>query len=165
MKPAAALVAAVLLAAAAPPPVAAPGPAPAALPPGPEQWAIVPNMPNGSCGAKAPTQGGVDLDLLLSPHGDVSMILGSPGWKIEPRTYDLVVRLDDLAPFTFAMRGQGPGLFGVVPADFRAEFMTAGKIGFRFNETDYTIPVRNLSGVVARLQTCIDAKMAAQPGK
>ena len=32
--------------------------------------------------------------------------------------------------------------------------MTAGKIGFRFNETDYVIPVRNLSGVVARLQTC-----------
>jgi len=162
---AAALVAALLLGAAAPPPAApppaAPPPAPAP-PPGPEQWSIVTNLPGSSCGAKAPPGAGIDLVITLSPGHHVAMILGNPAWKIEPRTYDLLVRLDDFPPFAYSMAGQGPGLMGEIPREFRAEFMTAGKIGFRFNETDYTIPVRNLSGVVARLETCVEARRASQ---
>jgi hypothetical protein len=166
MRPAVALVAAMLLGAAAPPPAVAPPAAPAApAPPSPEQWGIITNLPGGSCGAKSPSVGGIDFDIALSPSNIISMVVGNAGWKIEPRTYDVLIRLDDFEPFAFSMVGRGPALIGEIPPDFRAEFLTAGKVGFRFNQTDYTIAVRNLSGVVARLETCVDAKRAAKPGK
>ena len=149
---------AVLLGAAGP----AETPVPAAAPPGPEQWGIVTNLPGGLCGAKAPAVEGAELSLALSRDNSLSMFLAGPGWKIQPQTYEIVMQLDDLAPFAFTMHGEGPALVGEVPRDFRAELMTAGKIGFNFNAKTYTIAVRNLAGVVDRLDTCIQARKAAE---
>jgi len=149
---------AVLLGAAGPAEI----PVPAAAPPGPEQWSIVTSLPGGLCGAKAPAVEGAELSLALARDNSLSMFLAGPDWKIQPQTYEIVMQLDDLAPFTFTMHGEGPALIGEVPRDFRAELVTAGKIGFNFNGRTYTIAVRNLAGVVDRLDTCIQARKAAE---
>jgi hypothetical protein len=151
-------IAALLLGAAAPGETSAP----AAPPPAPEEWGIVTNLPSGGCGAKAPAVEGAELSLALARDNSVSILLAGPGWRIAPQTYEVIMRLDDLVPFTFTMHGEGPALIGVVPPDFRAELMTAGKIGFHFNGKDYTIAVRNLAGVVDRLDTCVAARRAAE---
>jgi hypothetical protein len=161
--PLAALAAALVLGAAAPPPAAEPAPAGGSLdaPIRPEQWGIVTSLPGNACGAKAPNENGLDLNIALSPGNTISLIIGNPAWRIEPHAYEVIMQLDEFPPFTYSMVGQGPALIGEIPADFRAEFMTAGKIGIRFNGATYSVPVRNLSGVVARLQTCVEAKRAA----
>jgi hypothetical protein len=151
-------IAALALGAAAP----AEPPAPAAPAPTPEQWAMVPDLPGGLCGAKAPAVDGAELSLALSRDNSLSMFLSAPDWKIQPQTYQIIMQLDELDPFTFTMHGQGPALLGEVPREFRAELVSAGKIGFHFNGKAYTILVRNLAGVVDRLDTCIQARKAAE---
>jgi hypothetical protein len=152
-----------VLGAAAPPP--AQGPSEPAAVPQPEQWGIVTSLPGDNCGAKAPTVNGVDLNIMLAPNKALSLILGNPAWKIEARTYEVVMKLDDLDPFTFSMHGQGPALIGEIPPGFRAEFLTAGKIGFHVGGVDYAVQVRNLTGVVARLETCVEARQASDKQK
>ena len=147
-----------LLGAAAP----AEAPAPAAAPPEPAQWAILPDLPGGLCGAKAPAEDGAEISLALSRDNSVSLFLAGKDWKIQPQTYEIIMQLDDLAPFTFTMHGEGPALVGEVPREFRAELLTAGKIDFHFNGKEYSIAVRNLAGVVDRLDTCIQARKAAE---
>ena len=95
-------VAALALGAAAP----AETPSPAAAPPGPEQWGIVTNLPGGLCGAKAPAVDGAELSLALSRDNSLSIFLAGPDWKIQPQTYEIVMQLDELDPFTFTMHGE-----------------------------------------------------------
>ena len=83
------------------------------------------------------------------------IIFGSDGWKLERDTYDVPIQLDDAAPVTANLFGNGKALIGQIPPALSAGFMMAGKIGFHFNQTDFTIPVRDLSAVVARLELCV----------
>jgi hypothetical protein len=157
---------ALLLAAAGPPPAA---PAATAPPPetpvAPDQWGIIANLPDGSCGARLPPAVGLNFDIMLAPDNSVSIILGNATWKNATRTYEVIMRLDDFQPFGYSMLGKGPALIGAIPPEFRAEFMTAGRISIGFNGGDYTMHVHDVAGVVARLDTCVQARRAASAAK
>lgn len=159
---------ALLLAAAGPPPAATapstPAPAPEAAVT-PDQWGIIANLPDGSCGARLPPTAGLNFDVMLAPDNSVSIILGNAAWKNQTRTYEVIMRLDDFQPFGFSMLGKGPALIGAIPPEFRAEFMTAGKISIGFNGSDYTVHVRDVAGLVERLDTCVQARRASGAAK
>ena len=158
---------ALLLAAAGPPP-AAPPPTPTPAPEtpvAPDQWGIIANLPDGSCGARLPPNTGINFDIMLAPDNTISIILGNAAWKHETRAYEVIMRLDDFQPFGFSMLGRGPALIGAIPREFRAEFMTAGRISIGFNGGDYTIHVHDVAGLVARLDTCVQARRASGAAK
>lgn len=160
---------ALLLAAAGPPPPAppaatTPAPAPEAAVT-PDQWGIIANLPDGSCGARLPPTTGLNFDIMLAPDNAISIIVGNAAWKNETRAYEVIMRLDDFQPFGFSMLGKGPVLIGAIPPEFRAEFMTAGKISIGFNGGDYTVHVHDVAGLVARLDTCVQARRASGAAK
>ena len=64
------------------------------------------NLPGGLCGAKAPAADGAELSLALSRDNSLSIFLAGPDWKIQPQTYEIVMQLDELDPFTFTMHGE-----------------------------------------------------------
>jgi hypothetical protein len=153
MKPAAIIVGCVLLGAATP----------ATTTPAPEDWTVIATIKGGGCAAKAPLVDGVNFGISLAPNGTLELIFGNDAWKIEKDYYDVRIRLGDAEEAPLTMFGNGPSLVGPFPLEKRQALLAAGKIGFSFFQKDFTVPLRDLPAVVARLETCIAQRHAENP--
>jgi hypothetical protein len=141
---------------------AAPAPTDTPSSPAPDEWSIVATKANGGCAAKTPPVDGVSLGLALSGIHTLSIAFGDNSWRLNKDTYDVPIRLDDFPAHTVTMFGKGTSLIAQMPPDMRPAFMTAGKVGFHFTQKDFTIPVHDVAGVVARLETCVAAEKPAE---
>jgi hypothetical protein len=176
MKSAGLIIGCLVLGAAAPPPTVAPPPPAAAAPATPtapadtsvtplDGWNIVPVHTNSGCAAKTPPTDGVSFGVTMARTRAVSFLFGGEGWKVSKDVYDIAIRVDDLPPVTVSMFGSGQALIAQVPPELRASLMTAGKIGFHFMQQDFTIPVHDVAGAVARLEDCVTKQTGKPPEK
>ncbi|MGB8843035.1 MAG: hypothetical protein WCC64_18425, partial [Aliidongia sp.] len=120
---------------------------------------------NSGCAAKTSPADGISFGITMARTRAVSFLFGGEGWKITKDVYDIPVRFDDLPPNTVSMFGSGQALIAQVPPELRPSLMTAGKIGFHFMEKDFTIPVHDVAGAVARLDDCVTKQTGKPPEK
>jgi hypothetical protein len=140
----------------------APADPPAAAP---EDWTVVATPSDRGCAAKTPPVDGIMFGLALSSGRALRIMFAGETWTLPKDLYKVPVRLDDQSAGDVNLFGNGKALIGLVSPEFKTALMSAGKIGFHFIQKDYSIPVRDLSGVVARLETCIAEHGTGTPAK
>jgi hypothetical protein len=130
---------------------------------GVDDWKVIPTPIDGGCAAKSPPIDGLSLGIAMSRKLERRILFGKTNWNIEADRYEVPIKIDDLPPAVSFMRGKNKALIGPVPDALTDSFPKAQKIGFHFYDQDYTIPVRDLDKVLAKIESCVAEQAAAHP--